>query len=382
MSNIEIIEKNIVFMSWSKPKSKELTEELKLFLERLFSDIEFFISSGMQKGELADVNIHDKLINSQMCLVGITKENIKSPWLMYEAGAVFGSGGIIVPIHWEYIADWHSWIDKPLIRNVQVKFIKHNLIKSKNEFKMLAGSIEEKFNIRYRNFENEWAKFVEKIILIMGKEEYSQIDASCEEFVNKLSKRKTFVLDNPYYNKGSTHFLSGFESFDLYQLIIEEFLFAGKRLWIYGRKNMKLFSGSYSNFFKYLLEKTSLEHSGISGIDFRCLFLDPNSNEVETAHLNTQILKLELESTILRAKNEIKNNDRLKKCFRLYENKRDEIIIRIDDIIIYSKPLFYADGRPSLSTNSNFKVLSANSDFGKYCVEKFEEIWQNASEMK
>lgn len=156
-------------------------------------------------------------------------------------------------------------------------------------------------------------------------------------------------------------------------------MYTGKHLWIYGRKNMKLFGGSFSSFFKYLEEKTAFE--GMAGIDFRCLFLDPDSPEVEKAHLQQDIFKAELTATILRAKTVVKDNVQLQQCFRLYSNKRDEIIIRLDNCIIYSRPSFDANGYPQLLTNSGFEVFSTKSDKGKECVKKYENIWNNSKQM-
>ena len=174
-------------------------------------------------------------------------------------------------------------------------------------------------------------------------------------------------------------FLSGFESFDLYKTIIDSFMYTGKYLWIYGRKNMKLFGGSFNSFFKYLEEKSSFDN--MLGIDFRCLFLDPDSPEVERAHIQQDIFKSELTSTILRAKAIVKDNAQLQKCFRLYSNRREEIIIRLDNCIIYARPGFDANGFPRLLTNSGFEVFSSRSKKGKECIKKFENIWQNAKTM-
>ena len=116
-------------------------------------------------------------------------------------------------------------------------------------------------------------------------------------------------------------------------------MYSGKYLWIYGRKNMKLFSGNYKGFFNYLIEKITCNPQ-MSGIDFRCLFLDPRSDEVARAHSQQRIFKSELENTLIRAKDVVRNNSVLEKCLKLYENKREEIIIRLDNCIIYSKPIF------------------------------------------
>ena len=142
---------------------------------------------------------------------------------------------------------------------------------------------------------------------------------------------------------------------------------------------MKLFGGSFNTFFKYLEEKASF--NGMAGIDFRCLFLDPDSLEVEKAHLQQDIFKSELTATILRAKSVVQDNLQLQKCFKLYSNKREEIIIRLDNCIIYARPNFDANGYPQLLTNSGFEVFSVKSDKGKECIKKYENVWNSAKNM-
>lgn len=105
---------------------------------------------------------------------------------------------------------------------------------------------------------------------------------------------------------------------------------------------MKLFCGDFTKLFEYLNEK-SVEPN-MSEIDFRCLFLNPDSKEVECAHTSKELFKQELNSTIVRAKIQIGTNATLQKCFRMYSHRREEVIIRVDNCIIYSKSYFDHNG--------------------------------------
>ena len=118
-----------------------------------------------------------------------------------------------------------------------------------------------------------------------------------------------------------------------------------------------------------------------SGIDFRCLFLNPNSAEVKHAHSQQDIFLEELKVTIRRAENQIGDNQVIKNCFRMYENRREEVIIRLDNCIIYSKPHFDKNGYPQFMTDSKFEVFSASSDRGKECIQKFCAIWDASTNL-
>ena len=105
-----------IFISWSKDKSRLLALETKKFiLNTLGNKIEVFFSPDMYKGTSVDNEIHTNLLKSDKCIVCITSDNFKNPWLMYEAGVVYGAhfaepgGSIVIPILFEHIPDWSSW---------------------------------------------------------------------------------------------------------------------------------------------------------------------------------------------------------------------------------------------------------------------------------
>lgn len=357
-----------VFISWSKAKSMELALKTKELLESLNPQIEAFVSEvDIIAGEAVQEKIIEKIIECEKLILCLTKENKNSPWLLFEAGYARGLKKTVIPLLFDEDPNWHSWIDNPLNVAREISINNDNFINTFiNGFNITASKDNKEKIENYRQ------------AIIDIKEKFREVDIQCEDFVKKLMHNESFIVENPFFRKKTAYFLCGFESFDLYKEIIESFLYTGKYLWIYGRKNMKLFSGNFKNFFKYLEEKTCGGNVEMDGIDFRCLFLDPDSNEVERAHPQQNIFKAELNTCILRAKDVIKDNYQLKKCFRLYPNKREEIIIRLDNCIIYSRPSFDAYGRPQLLTNTGFEVFSVESEKGNDCIKKFEDIWDNA----
>lgn len=358
-----------VFISWSKAKSMQYALKTKALLESLNPSINAFVSEvDIHGGEDVQEKIIQKIIACDKLVLCFTKENKKSPWLLFEAGYARGLKKTVIPMLFDDDPNWHSWVDNPMNVAREINFNHKNF--SDVLFDCFEISATEKNKQKLQRYR--------KAILDI-KDKFRQVDIQCEDFVDKLTHNESFVIENPFYRGKTAFFLSGFESFDLYKTIIDSFMYTGKFLWIYGRKNMKLFGGSFNSFFKYLEEKSSFD--GMAGIDFRCLFLDPDSPEVEKAHLQQDIFKSELTATILRAKSVVKDNTQLQKCFRLYSNKREEIIIRLDNCIIYARPSFDANGYPQLLTNSGFEVFSCRSEKGKECIKKFENIWENAKTM-
>ncbi len=360
-----------IFISWSKHLSMELAIKTKSLLEKLDSQIEAFVSEvDIIGGEDVQKKIIEKIEECDKLIICFTKENKKAPWLLFEAGFARGLKRPVIPLLFDEDPTWHSWIDNPMNIAREIKFYSDNFY---IEFITC-------FNIGNTNVNKKKIDSYKKSILNI-KENYRKIDIQCEDIVEKLIHNDTFVLENPYFRNRIGYFLSGFESFELLKIIIDSFLYTGKYLWIYGRKNMKLFSGNYKSLFKYLHDKTSCDNASMDGIDFRCLFLDPSSPNVKKAHAQQHIFKSELNATLLRAKDVIGDNTRLRECFRLYSNKREAIIIRIDECIIYSRPAFDENGFPQLLTNTSFEVFSASSKKGTECLQQFESVWNAAKIM-
>ena len=180
-------------------------------------------------------------------------------------------------------------------------------------------------------------------------------------------------------------FHKGFTTHALTKILTDSITqYQGKYLWIYGRKNKKIMSREYDDFFKFLADE------GIkNGVDFRCLFPMPKSNAINKASSKDRekLFDYELMASLTRALS-LKNQFGLpvEKVFRLYFNPRTESIIRSDNAVIYRTIICDADGYPLPYTNTGFEVLSAiydknsSNNKGFDAVQKFEKIWDSKTE--
>ena len=67
---------------------------------------------------------------------------------------------------------------------------------------------------------------------LVGEDEMKAIITAMQEnshnivhIVNKLINNGSFVVNNPYFKDKTAYFLTGFESFELYKVLIESFMF-------------------------------------------------------------------------------------------------------------------------------------------------------------
>ena len=85
-------------------------------------DINVFLSEdSIAAGEHVQEKIINQIVHCDKLLLCFTKENKKSPWLLYEAGFACGLNKTVIPILFDNDPNWHSWIDNPM--NIQTNFI-------------------------------------------------------------------------------------------------------------------------------------------------------------------------------------------------------------------------------------------------------------------
>lgn len=85
--------KTNVFISWSGKLSKQIAQNLKVWLMDVIQQVEpFFSEEDIEKGSLGVSTIMDQLRKSEISIVILTQENIHSEWLLFETGCIKGQG--------------------------------------------------------------------------------------------------------------------------------------------------------------------------------------------------------------------------------------------------------------------------------------------------
>lgn len=93
---------NKIFISWSGKNSKKIAMELKEMLEhKIFSstDLECFVSTvDIASGDDWWNKINKELKKCKQGILCVTKENIKAPWIFFEAGAMVARDVPTIPL--------------------------------------------------------------------------------------------------------------------------------------------------------------------------------------------------------------------------------------------------------------------------------------------
>ena len=379
-----------IFVSWSKQKSRRLAEATKkLILNVLGNSVQIFFSPDMYRGTCVDNEIHNNLLGSDKCIVCITSENYKNPWLMYEAGVVYGahfsspgSNNIVVPFLFEHIPEWSSWVDKPLNRYAPIDVYHSNSdsLRCKNEIKRFLEEIARESGTKVHNFNNCWKIYEDSVKEILNSEQV--IPENCRDLVDQLMQdEENFTIISPDITKEHIIFHKGFSTTSLMKLLINNVIhYQGKRLWIFGRRNKKLMTSENDFFFVYLAQE------GIkNGVDFRCLFPYPETEATQKAVSKDKErrfkndLQTSLEAAVRMQK---RFNLPISEVFRLYRVRRNHSSIISDGAVLHTNIICDSEGYPLPMTNCPFEISSISEENdGKKGVEhlnEFVEVWEDA----
>jgi len=123
-----------VFISWSGQLSGEIGKEFRDWLPSVIQAVEPYLSpADIEKGKLWYTDIANELEGTDFGLFLMTENNLSSPWIMFEAGALSKQVGIsrICPILFNIE---NTDLQGPLTQFQTTKF-------NRDEIRMLVGSI-------------------------------------------------------------------------------------------------------------------------------------------------------------------------------------------------------------------------------------------------
>lgn len=131
-----------IFISWSGNNGKNIALELKRVLETdVFSNqMNCFVSaSDIVSGENWWKKIKSELTTSSMGIVCVTRENIKAPWIYFEAGALVGNNVKTIPLLFKCNVD--------ILAATPLKESQAICFQDKSEFLKMLVDINGKFKI-------------------------------------------------------------------------------------------------------------------------------------------------------------------------------------------------------------------------------------------
>lgn len=153
-----------IFLSWSGVRSRVVAEALKGWLQDLYPEIQPWLSSvDVTAGARWEQELATALAESNLGILCITEESLRSPWLLFEAGALgksLASSSLVVPY---LIALSHSALPLPLQQFQTVAATRQGTLRLAQAVNdQLTTTRRDKGNLE-RNF-NQWWPNLEVVL--------------------------------------------------------------------------------------------------------------------------------------------------------------------------------------------------------------------------
>ena len=372
--------KMTVFISWSQKKSNQIAKILKEELYRFFSKkIEFWVSDqDIANGAFFANSIMTALRRSQMAIICLDRSNYKKPWIYFETGGIVLQNydpndinqAILLPIIFDNLKP-EAFSGTPFGEMQLSLFDKEHMWRVVQQINSMYEKVtgDNIFDPELLSslFDRNFTKLRDKIDSVYGQ--------SNDEVENMITGDNVADLISNYKEFPTPTFgdviryESGFETSPFYRFLLEN---VKKRLYIFGRKNIKLSSAEFDLKFADIVNR---------GLDVKLLFLNPESELAKTGIAQDRPnFRNNLLSSIIRFKDRYKslNADIDTQC-KMYDKQRDCHIIVADNVVFYKELTFTPKGRPEHFTDSPFTVTSVNTGIGMSFVNKFYQTWNDES---
>lgn len=361
----------MIFFSWSKEKSKQYAVLTKSLFESIFETdrLIWFSPASIDSGKIF---MEDIIAGSGICdsvILFLTKENIYNPWIQFELGLFYGKNDCHI---------WPIFFDGPPSQNSTAFEHINMLTVNKDAFAKIISQIfsenasdipvsrEEALNRLNAN----WTSYYLKVLKINDPCSYVG-ESDIHDLVAKLNDEcRLFSREGSIFRAES-----GFETHEFYKFVLDN---THKRLWVFGRKNKKLFDRGNAHYM------ASFRKSENDHFSLKVLFLDPCSEKqlLDSAQKKRNF-KDSLNTCISDAVEILTDSGfDSDQTVRLYRKIRNDAIIISDNVVYFENVKYAEDLKPMHLTDSGFFMTTTETCVGKYYVDLFKEVWDDSYQLK
>jgi len=190
-----------LLISWSKTQSKTVALALHGWLPSVLPGIDPWMSSkDIDKGRDWFQELQNVLYETRLCLICVTPDNVRSPWIYYEAGAIAAKDPdvlicpYLVGVSPSMLSDgplgkWQCTFAEEDDTWELIKSLNANALSSRHELSLLEG-----------NYRARWPVLFEKLQPILQSEEdanqgFIQTDTDYLAGVNLSPEARTLLIE-------------------------------------------------------------------------------------------------------------------------------------------------------------------------------------------
>jgi len=190
-----------VLISWSKTQSKLVASALHGWLPGVLPGIKPWMSSrDIEKGREWFQELQDMLLRTRVCIICVTPENVRSPWIYYEAGAIAARGPdvlicpYLVGVSPSMLADgplgqWQCTAADQDDTWELIKSLNSNALASRHDVSVLRGN----FDARWPGFEAQVRRVAESDV--DAQEGFVATDADQLAGTNLSAEARTMIVE-------------------------------------------------------------------------------------------------------------------------------------------------------------------------------------------
>jgi hypothetical protein len=316
----------------------------------------------IQKGDRWSQQIGSQLEGHRIGIVCVTPENMTSPWLLFESGALSKAVGDakVCPL---LLGMRASDVEGPLNQFQATVFDRDEMFALAASMNKELGDDRVEEQVLRDSFDRFWPELENRV------EAISKIALSPQSVPLVVRTFAKYGFPEPQVGS-AVYFSAGFESHAVYETACS---IATQRLFVFGRKNRKLFDKEHADFIRSLPDRIARH------FDFRCLFLDPNApaHVLSAAHHDDDFpeqLRAAIRNAISGMVSAGLDPDR--HC-RTYAIQRSVTSIVVDDAILYTQIRFARNGKATQLTKCPFTVINVQSPVGQEMTTEFAELWES-----
>jgi len=191
-----------ILLGWSKKRSRDMADVLHRWLPKVLPGVEPWMSEkDIDKGKEWWAELKGFLGEASGCVISVTRENVRSPWLYYESGRIAGNGEHVLICPYLIGVGPSSLIGTPLAQYQCTEATKEDtlrLVKSLN--KALDESKRHHEDVLTGHFESKWPEFETELGRILAMdvgdaEELVATDADDLAGMNLSSEARTLLIE-------------------------------------------------------------------------------------------------------------------------------------------------------------------------------------------
>jgi len=202
-----------IFISWSGPRSGAVAEALNEYLPLINNSFCPWLSENMPKGSRSTTEIAEALAEARAGIICLTPNNLKEPWILYEAGGVAKT--VEKPLACTLLIDLepsevskplgdfqHTLLKDPEKREKQLLALVRTLNKALKEAAMEDAQLVKAFNLCWPKLKEKFEKLPKDGLTDAPHRKESEVleelVATVKYLSGKIEKLESAMRD-PYY---------------------------------------------------------------------------------------------------------------------------------------------------------------------------------------